>query len=131
MGRIINEMGGSNTSHYDFVKNYWIAKLGGESAFDVAIQKGILEPETMPMSGAFSGNVADAQAKIATYKASADGQPELVIYEKIGIGRGGVGVIIHGCRKCLIQSRNVLGTIMYSCLLIELKKWVLSIDRFK
>ena len=86
----IMKWSGSNTSHYDHVKNFWIAKLGGESAFDEAIQKGVLETEAMPMSGAsFSGNIAEAQAKIATMKASADGQVDLVIYEKVGIGRGG------------------------------------------
>ena len=79
---------GDNTAHYDFVKNYWMAKLGGQSAFDTAIQKGIIEPETMAMSGAtFSGNVSDASAKISTMKGAA---LELVMYEKVGIGRGGV-----------------------------------------
>jgi len=79
---------GDNTAHYDFVKNYWIAKLGGQTAFDTAIQKGIIEPETMAMSSAtFSGNVSDASAKISAMKGAA---LELVMYEKVGIGRGGV-----------------------------------------
>ncbi|HMT34285.1 MAG TPA: TAT-variant-translocated molybdopterin oxidoreductase [Chitinophagaceae bacterium] len=82
---------GNNTTHYDFVKNYWIAKLGSEPAFDAAIQSGIAEPETMPMtSAAFSGNVATASAAIASIKASAADKVDLVIYDKIGIGRGGV-----------------------------------------
>lgn len=81
---------GNNTTHYDFVKNYWTTKLGGDTAFDTAIQQGVMDVETMPMvGGAFAGNVADAQAKIAAMKASADGQVDLVIYEKVGIGRGG------------------------------------------
>ena len=81
---------GSNISHYDFVKNYWTTKLGGTAAFDKAIQSGVIEPETMLMSGAaFTGNAADAQAKVAAVKASAEGQVDLVIYEKVGIGRGG------------------------------------------
>ncbi|MBL7772962.1 MAG: TAT-variant-translocated molybdopterin oxidoreductase [Chitinophagaceae bacterium] len=76
---------GNNTSHYDFVKALWIARLGSQEAYDKALQKGIIEPETMPMAGAtFAGNVADATSKIAAAKAGM----EVVIYEKIGIGRG-------------------------------------------
>lgn len=79
---------GDNTTHYEFVKNYWLSRLGDQNAFDSAIQKGILEPETMPMSGAtFAGNIADAVAKIG--QGSAEGQVDIVIYEKVGIGRGG------------------------------------------
>jgi hypothetical protein len=29
-----------------------LAKLGSQTAFDAAIQKGIIEPETMPMAAA-------------------------------------------------------------------------------
>jgi MoCo/4Fe-4S cofactor protein with predicted Tat translocation signal len=78
---------GNNITHYDFVSNYWKGKLGSQTAFEAAIQKGIIETETMPMSGAsFSGNVADALSKITATKGAA---MEMVIYEKIGIGRGG------------------------------------------
>ncbi|MBL7766733.1 MAG: TAT-variant-translocated molybdopterin oxidoreductase [Chitinophagaceae bacterium] len=80
---------GNMTNQYDFVKAFWISKLGSQEAFDAAIQKGLVEPETMTVSGAsFSGNVADATAKIAAIKSSAEGSPELVIYDKVGIGRG-------------------------------------------
>ncbi len=80
---------GNPVSQYEYVKNYWIGKLGSQTAFDEAIQKGILEPETMPMAAAsFSGNVADALSQIAAAKSSAEGAPELIIYEKVGIGRG-------------------------------------------
>jgi len=81
---------GNNSSQYDHVKGYWMAKLGSESAFDAAIQSGLIEPETMTLAGAtFSGDVAGATAAINAMKGSADGKPELVIYEKVGIGRGG------------------------------------------
>ena len=80
---------GNATSQYEFVKNYWIGKVGSESAFDAAIQSGLIEPAEMPMASCtFSGNVPDATAKIAASKGSAEGKPELVIYEKVGIGRG-------------------------------------------
>jgi MoCo/4Fe-4S cofactor protein with predicted Tat translocation signal len=79
--------GGINTTHYDFVSSFWMAKLGSQAAYDKAIQKGLAnEPETMPMEGSsFNGNIAVASAKIAAYKASGI---ELVIYDKVGIGRG-------------------------------------------
>lgn len=77
---------GNSTSHYDFVSSFWMTSLGGQAAYDAAIQKGINEPSEITMSAAsFSGNVAEASAKIAAYKASG---MELVIYDKVGIGRG-------------------------------------------
>lgn len=80
---------GQNIAHVDFVKNFWLAKLGTQEAYDSALQKGFIEPETMPMAGAsFAGNMADATAKITATKSSASGEPELIIYEKIGVGRG-------------------------------------------
>lgn len=79
---------GNNTTHYDFVKNYWMMKLGSQTAWDEAIQKGVMEPEAMPMSAAsFSANVDEAAAKAT---ATPSGKLELVLYEKVGIGRGGV-----------------------------------------
>jgi MoCo/4Fe-4S cofactor protein with predicted Tat translocation signal len=81
---------GNNISQYEHVKAFWIAKLGSQAAFDAALQKGLIEPEAMPMAPAsFSGDLAGATAAIAAAKGSADGQPELIIYEKVGIGRGG------------------------------------------
>ena len=81
---------GVNTTQYDFVKAYWTGKLGSETAFEEAIQKGVIEPEAMPMSGAsFAGNVAAASAALANIKsATGDNKVELVIYDKVGIGRG-------------------------------------------
>lgn len=80
---------GNDTTHYDFVKNYWISKLGSQTAFDTAIQGGLIEIDNMTMSGAgFSGNIAAATAAISAVKNSAEGQVELVVYDKVGIGRG-------------------------------------------
>ncbi|HNB80797.1 MAG TPA: TAT-variant-translocated molybdopterin oxidoreductase, partial [Chitinophagaceae bacterium] len=78
---------GDQTTHYDFVKNFWMSKLGSQSALDATIQKGIIEPETMTMAAAaFSGNLAEASSRIAAAKS---GKMELQVYEKVGIGRGG------------------------------------------
>lgn len=77
---------GQAVSHYDWFKAFWLGKLGGQEAFDKAIQFGVIEPETMPMSGAgFSGNVAAATAAVSAMKG---GEFEVVVYDKVGIGRG-------------------------------------------
>ncbi len=81
---------GESTNHYDFVKQYWLNKLGNsQTAYDHALQNGLIEPETFPMSTtSFSGNISEALAAATANKTNTD-NIELVIYEKIGIGRGG------------------------------------------
>lgn len=72
----------------DYWKQYWTSKLGGQSNFDLALQDGVIEPATMPMGGAsFAGNVGGAVAAIQAAKKG--GAVELLVYEKIAIGRGG------------------------------------------
>ena len=80
---------GATTTYADFWKDYWMKKLGGQEAFDKALQDGIVEPAgEMPNGGAkFSANVGDAIGKINAKKGS--GGIELVVYQKIGIGQGG------------------------------------------
>ncbi len=80
---------GATTTYGDYWKNYWMTKLGSQENFDRALQIGIVEPSgEMAMGGtAFSGNVADAMAKIQAKK-SAD--VEMVVYQKVGMGYGGV-----------------------------------------
>jgi molybdopterin-containing oxidoreductase family iron-sulfur binding subunit len=80
---------GNATSYADYFRTYWTAKLGGQAGYDSAIQKGILEPETMAMGGSFNaGSVGAASAAIAAVKTGAAGTVELITYEKVGIGRG-------------------------------------------
>ncbi len=111
---------GSTTSYGDMWKSFWMGKLGSQSAFDKALQDGVIEPggsitgasiittnsatgakdtasmtmdvqqqiHPMAMSGApYSGNTAAATSAIQGMKAGSG--TELVVYEKIGIGRGG------------------------------------------
>ena len=81
---------GSTQSYHDFWKDYWMKKSGSQENFDKALQDGIVEPAgDMPNGAApFAGNVTDAIAKVQAK------QPhkgiELVVYQKIGIGHGGV-----------------------------------------
>jgi molybdopterin-containing oxidoreductase family iron-sulfur binding subunit len=79
----------ANTNYADYWKNYWMTKLGGQSAFDKSLQEGIVEPTgDMPNGGAaFSGNVADALSKVQSMKGN--GGIELVVYQKVAIGHGG------------------------------------------
>lgn len=79
---------GNTTNWVDYLKNEWITKLGGQEAWDKALQDGVIEPATAPaLSGAaFAGDVAAASAKISSAKKG--GKYELVLYEKVAIGNG-------------------------------------------
>jgi len=79
---------GNATNWVDYLKNEWIAKLGGQEAWDRTLQDGVVEPATAPaLAGAtFAGDVAAATAKISSAKKG--GKFELVLYEKVAIGNG-------------------------------------------
>ncbi len=78
----------SVTDYETYFKNYWITKLGGQSAFDKALEDGVIEPATATVAGAtFNGGaLADAVAKLSESKKV--GKYELVIYQKVSIGDG-------------------------------------------
>ena len=80
---------GNTTIDYAvYFKNYWLAKLGSEDAFDKVLQDGVIEPTAAPaaIGGSFSNlKISDAASKIAATKS---GNYELVIYEKISLGSG-------------------------------------------
>lgn len=79
---------GNSTNWVDYLKNEWIAKLGGQEAWDKVLQDGVIEPATAPaLAGAtFAGDVAAAAAKIGSAKKG--GKFELALYEKVAIGNG-------------------------------------------
>ncbi|MEQ1797927.1 MAG: TAT-variant-translocated molybdopterin oxidoreductase [Lacibacter sp.] len=80
---------GSTVTDYEtYFKNYWITKLGGQSAFDKALEDGVIEPATPVVAGAtFNGGaLAGAVAKLSESKKA--GKYELVIYQKVSIGDG-------------------------------------------
>ncbi len=92
---LMNWMGGTQ-SYADYWKDYWMKKLGGQAAFDKALQDGVIESgisdqvvgaENTKAASAFAGNIGDAIAKIQA-KTPHTGI-ELVVYQKIGIGTGG------------------------------------------
>lgn len=80
---------GSPMDYLAFLKNFWSAKVGGESGWDKALQDGVINP-TAPAAaagGAFNGGGVAAAVASAT-SAKKGGKVELVLYEKIGIGAG-------------------------------------------
>jgi molybdopterin-containing oxidoreductase family iron-sulfur binding subunit len=78
---------GNNTDYEAYVKTYWTAKLGSEDAYNKALQDGIIEIPSTPVTASFnSGAVATASAAIAAGKKS--GKTEVVLYQKVSIGTG-------------------------------------------
>ena len=79
---------GSTVADYEtYFKAYWISKLGGQLAFDKALQDGVIEPAAPVVAGAAfnAAVVADAAAKLSGKKG---GKLELVLYQKVSIGDG-------------------------------------------
>ena len=78
-----------NTSDYlAYLKNFWSAKLGGQSGWDKALQDGVISiGESATKPGTFNGAAVGAAVAAAT-SGKKGGKYELVLYEKIGIGAG-------------------------------------------
>src|SRR5678810_923171 len=108
---------GNNTDYETYFKNYWETKLGSKTAFDAALQKGVIDGNaksitatsisakdstgakppvvtiqatTAPSPGSFNGaSVQEAAAAISGVKKG--GKTELVLYQKVSIGTGKQG----------------------------------------
>jgi len=78
---------GDATSYADYFFASMKGKLGGDAGFDKALQLGVIEPDTLSIGGGYSGSAAIAIAAINA--APAIKGDELVVYEKVAIGRGG------------------------------------------
>ncbi len=78
-----------NTSDYlAYLKNFWSAKLGGQSGWDKALQDGVISiGESATKPGTFNGAAVGAAVAAAT-SGKKGGKYELVLYEKVGIGAG-------------------------------------------
>jgi MoCo/4Fe-4S cofactor protein with predicted Tat translocation signal len=87
MAESLLHFSGNKVSFTDFFLARYNATSGNE-AFDKMIQLGIAEPAAEPIGGSYSGNAAAAIAAINA--APAITGKELVVYEKVGIGRGGI-----------------------------------------
>jgi molybdopterin-containing oxidoreductase family iron-sulfur binding subunit len=80
---------GATQTYGDYWQLYWNTRLGGQAAFDKALQDGVIEPggEMPNGGGASAGNVAGAIANIQAKKPATG--TELVVYQKVSIGYGG------------------------------------------
>ncbi len=77
--------GNAIVDYSEFVKQYWITKLAGQTAFDNILQEGVIVPKTTPAGAAFNGaKLAEAQAKVAV----APSEYEVVLYQKVSLGDG-------------------------------------------
>lgn len=80
---------GITDTYHTIFNAYWAGKLG-QSAFDKALQDGVIVTEAPVASGSFSGAAVDgAIAAVNAYKGNTDGQYEVLIYESVAIGYGG------------------------------------------
>jgi molybdopterin-containing oxidoreductase family iron-sulfur binding subunit len=87
---------GSNENYYNFLKAGWQNVLGGsgfQAAWDKAVHDGIASGTALAAAPAFSTpaiGVAEATSRLRNAQAAPAGSYEVVLYEKVGIGEGGV-----------------------------------------
>jgi molybdopterin-containing oxidoreductase family iron-sulfur binding subunit len=80
---------GATTDYLALVKQYWITKLGSETAWDKALQDGVINPATEGVATVAAFNAAGVAAAVAAVSsAKKGGKIELVLYQKVGIGEG-------------------------------------------
>ena len=79
---------GNPSDYLAFLKNYWGAKVGGESGWDKVLQEGVINSTNTTISGGSFNGAAVVGAVAALNAGKKGGKIELVLYEKIGIGAG-------------------------------------------
>ncbi len=98
---------GNNIDYDTYFKNYWVAKLGSEAAFDKVLQDGIytgasglatdiVNTVTTSGSGSYSGGSV-ATAATAINGAKKAGKYEIALYQKVSVGTG------HGASNPWLQ----------------------------
>ncbi len=86
MGESLLRWLGDATAYGDYYLARLKAKVGSDTAANTAVQAGIIEPATETVGGSYSGSADTAIAAIkATPAVTGD---EVVVYEKVAIGRG-------------------------------------------
>ncbi len=79
---------GNTADYLAYLKNFWSAKLGGQTGWDKALQDGVISiGESATKPGSFNGAAVSAAVAAAT-SGKKGGKYELVLYEKVGIGAG-------------------------------------------
>lgn len=79
---------GDAVDYIGFLKSFWSAKLGGEAAWNKAIQEGVVSPASEVVAGANLNGAAVASAVAAASAQKVSSKTELVLYQKVGIGAG-------------------------------------------
>jgi len=87
-GTSLLKWSGNEADYETYFKNYWTSKLGSQSAFDKALQDGVLEPTTPAVSGASFNGAALGAAIQKLSAAKKNANTELVLYQKVSIGDG-------------------------------------------
>ncbi len=78
---------GASVDYAAYVKQFWIAKVGSENAWDKLLQDGVNVVAEANAGAAYNGSsVAGAVAKITAYKIGTG--TELQLYQKVAIGAG-------------------------------------------
>ena len=78
----------AGTDYLTYLKQFWIGKLGSESAWDKTLQDGVINPATETLAGTAFNGAGVAAALAAVSSAKKGGKIELVLYQKVGIGEG-------------------------------------------
>jgi MoCo/4Fe-4S cofactor protein with predicted Tat translocation signal len=87
---------GSNENYYNFLKDGWRNVLGAngfQAAWDKAVHDGVATGSALAAAPAFSSpaiGAAEAVSRLRSVPATPAGTVELALYEKVGIGEGGV-----------------------------------------
>lgn len=79
---------GNPVTYNDYLKTYWIGKLGGDNNYMKALQDGVIEPASPAISSAGFNSAGVAAATTAITGSPKGGKTELVLYQQIGIGDG-------------------------------------------
>jgi MoCo/4Fe-4S cofactor protein with predicted Tat translocation signal len=87
---------GSNEHYYDFLKEGWNTVLGAngfQAAWDKTVHDGVATGSALAAAPAFSSPVisaAEAVSRLRSAPTAPAGSVELALYEKVGVGEGGV-----------------------------------------
>ena len=84
-------LSGNKTTYDDLFKQYWVSKLGGQQAYEKALQDGVVEhlAATTPITTSttpFTSKAAAAVSSLGSQKKG--GTHELVLYQQISLGTG-------------------------------------------
>jgi molybdopterin-containing oxidoreductase family iron-sulfur binding subunit len=85
---------GNNTDYETYFRTYWTGKLGGQQAFDKALQDGVVAmtvavPATTATAAPASAGLAAAATALGSARKT--GKTEVVLYQNVGMGTGKQG----------------------------------------